>query len=176
MKASDIKNSEKKIWELNNRKCPVLGSDLELKNSALDHIHKKVDEEYSPTKGVIRTTLDFRVNSVLGKLENAIVRYGLINMEDFNLPEFLRNAADYFETGAYTEDGVYFVHPREVKKEPLVSKRNYNLLKKEYIKAGKKAKFPEYPKSKKLTIKLKQLFDEFDVEPYNVKDSRSYSK
>ena len=98
------------------------------------------------------------------------MRYGLVNMEDFNLPEFLRNAADYFEAGAYTEDGVYYVHPREVKKEPPVSKRNYNLLKKEYIKSiksSKRAKFPEYPKSKKLTVKLKQLFEEFNIEPYN---------
>lgn len=173
MKQSDIKVLREKIWELNDRKCPVLGTDLALKDTALDHSHKKVNEEYSPTKGVIRTTLDFRVNSVLGKLENAVVRYGLANMEDFNLPEFLRNAADYFEAGAYTEDGVYFVHPKEVKKEPPVSKRNYNLLKKEYIKSGKKAKFPEYPKSKKLTIKLKELFTEFNIEPYNAKDKRS---
>lgn len=168
MRQKDIKYLREQIWKYNDRKCPVLGVEIPLKDSALDHCHKKVSEEYSPDKGTIRTTLDFRVNSVLGKLENSIIRYGLHNFEDFNLPEFLRNAADYFEEGAYRDsEGNYYIHPREVPKEPQVSKRNYNRLAKLYKESGKKPKFPEYPKSKKLTIPLKKLFEEFEIEPYN---------
>lgn len=168
MRQKDIKILREKIWESNNRKCPVLGVEIPLKDTALDHCHKKVSEDYSPSKGTIRTTLDFRVNSVLGKLENSIIRYGLHNFEGFDLPEFLRNAAEYFEEGAYRDsDGNYYIHPREVPKEPQVSKRNYNKLAKLYKESDKKAKFPEYPKSKKLTAQLKKLFEEFNIEPYN---------
>ena len=52
----------------------------------------------------------------------------------------------------------------EVPKAPTVSKRNYNKLKRVY--SGKK-KFPEYPKSKKLTLALQVLFEEYQIEPYN---------
>lgn len=168
MKQSDIKVLRELIWELNGRKCPVLNTDLLLSDAALDHSHKNKSEEYSPDKGTIRTTLDFRVNSVLGKLENSIVRYGLHTLEDFDLPTFLRNAADYFERGSYIDDsGNYYIHPREVHKTPPVSKRNYNKLKKLYLESGRKAKFPEYPKSKKLTKPLSKLFEEYEIEPYN---------
>ena len=75
--------------------------------------------------------------------------------------------ADFLEKGAYEEDGIYFVHPNEVKKEPLLSKKNYNKLKKEYEKSGKKKKFPEFPSSKKCTVELRKLFEEFEISPFN---------
>ena len=75
-------------------------------------------------------------------------------------------AANQLE-GAYNEDGIYYVHPKEVKKEPPLSKKNYNKLKKEYEASGKKKKFPEYPISKKCTIELRRLFEEFGISPFN---------
>lgn len=168
MKQADIKPLREKLWLKNNKKCPVLDKEIPFSDTACDHSHKRKDEEYSPTKGVIRETLDFRTNAVLGKLENSIKRTGLHLDPDFHLPTFLRNAADYFEKGAYQDsEGNYYVHPKEVKKLPFVSKRNYNKLKKEYLESGKRAKFPDYPKSKKLTKKLEVLFNEFNIEPYN---------
>jgi len=164
MKNKDIKNLRYKIWLLNNKKCPVLNKEIPFEKTVLDHNHKRIDEDYSENKGTIREVLEFRVNAVLGKLENSIKRSGLDKDSDFNLPEFLRNAADYFERGAYKENDKMFIHPKEVKKDPKVSKRQYNKLKKIY---DKKAKFPEYPKSKKLTKKLKELFEFYEINPFN---------
>lgn len=167
MKQKDIKILKEKIWEKNGKKCPVLGKEIPLEKMVLDHAHKRKDEEYSLDKGVIREALDFRVNAVLGKLENALKRTGLSNEEDFNIGDFLRNAADYFDRGAYIEEDKAFIHPLEVKKEPKLSKKNYNKLKKEYLKTGRKKKFPEFPASGKLTKDLEKLFQEFNISPWN---------
>jgi len=170
MKQKDIKPLREKLWLANDKKCPVLGKEIPFDKSALDHAHKKKDDDYDVDKGVIRETLDFRVNAVLGKLENALKRVGLAQQEDFNISEFLRNAADYFEKGAYMdEEGCMYIHPNEVTAEPKLSKRNYNLLKKQYILSGQKKKFPEFPKSTKLTVGLKKLFEEFSINPYLLK-------
>lgn len=165
MKQKDIRTLKEKLWIQNEKKCPVLNKEIPLHKMALDHAHKRNDEDYSETKGVIREALDFRVNAVLGKLENALKRTGLSNEDDFDIGDFLRNAADYFDRGAYKdENGCMYIHPKEVHKAPKVSKRNYNTLKKLY---NGKAKFPEYPKSGKLTVKLKELFEIYRVEPFN---------
>lgn len=176
MKQKDIKILKEKLWLANSKKCPVLGKPIPLDKMVLDHAHKRNDEEYSPTKGVIREALDKRANAILGKVENALKRTGLGYEKDFDLPTFLRNAADYFERGAYIdEQGNMFVHPSEVPKVPKLSKSNYNKLAKLYnnepfipTKKGQKKKpMPKYPASKKLTKGLKELFDRFDISPYN---------
>lgn len=164
MKQKDIKILKEKLWLKNYKKCPVLNKKIELNKMVLDHAHKTKSADYSETEGVIREALEFRTNAVLGKLENALKRTGLSKDEDFNISTFLRNAADYFEAGAYTEDDIYFIHPNEVHKDPEVSKKNYNKLKKIY---NGKAKFPDYPKSKKLTVPLKKLFDIYEIPYFN---------
>ena len=161
LKQKDLKPLRHKMWLENNKKCPVLDKEVLFEKTVVDHAHKRNNEEYSPTKGVVRACLDFRVNAILGKLENSLKRTGLENDDDFDLPTFLRNAADYFEKGAYIdENGDYLVHPNETKKEPFLKKTAYNKLKKVY---NGKAKFPEYPRSKKLTKKLKSLFEAYEV-------------
>ena len=167
MKQKDIKPLKEKIWEKNSKKCPILNKEIPLDKMVLDHAHKRKDEEYQPDKGVARGSIDFRVNVILGKIENSVKRVGLNYEEGFNLPEMLRNMADFLEKGAYNENGTYYVHPKEVKKEPPVSKKNYNKLKKEYEASGKKKKFPEYPASKKCTVELRKLFEEFNISPFN---------
>ncbi len=168
MKSSEIKLLKEKIWEMNGKKCPVLNKEIPLEKMVLDHNHTRKNDEYSENKGTIRTSLEFRVNVCLGKLENSIKRLGLDKDDDFNISEFLRNAADYFEAGPYKdEEGFVYIHPKEVKREPNISKKNYNKLSKEYKKSGKKAKFPEFPLSGKLTKKLKELFEEFQISPFN---------
>lgn len=166
MKQKDIKILKEKIWLENNKKCPILDEEIPLEKMVLDHIHKLKAEPYSEEKGTIRTALEFRVNAFFGKMENAFKRYGL--EKDYNLAEMLRNAADYFDAGAYQcEEGKYYVHPNEVTKPPKLSKRNFNKLKKEYGLSNQKKKFPDFPKSGKLTVGLKVLFAEFKIEPYN---------
>jgi hypothetical protein len=176
MKQKDIKILKEKLWLVNDKKCPVLGKPIPLDKMVLDHAHKRNDEAYSPTKGMIREALDKRANAILGKVENALKRTGLGYEEDFDLPTFLRNAADYFERGAYIDkEGNMYVHPTEVPKVPKLSKSNYNTLAKLYEKepftptrkGQQKKPMPAYPASKKLTKGLKELFDRFDISPYN---------
>ena len=176
MKQKDIRPLKEKLWNINDKKCPVLDKSILLEKMALDHAHKKKDEEYSDTKGVIREALDWRVNAVLGKLENSIKRTGLLYEEDFNISKFLRNAADYFESGAYKDnEGNMYIHPNEVFKEPKLSKKNYNKCKKLYNaeefvpkrKNQKKKDFPEYPKSGKPSKLLRELFERLEVDLSN---------
>jgi hypothetical protein len=171
MKQKDIKVLREKLWLLNNKKCPVLDKEIPLDKIVLDHAHKRKDEDYDIDKGVIRESLDFRVNAVLGKLENSLKRVGLSQQEDFDLPTFLRNAADYFERGGYVENESMYIHPKEVKKSPKLSKRNYNKVKKLYDKEEfiprrknqKKKPFPDYPKNGKHTKMIIELFEKYQI-------------
>ena len=176
MKQKDIRVLKEKLWLMNDKKCPVLGKAMPLDKMVLDHAHKRNAESYSPTKGVVREALDKRANAILGKVENALKRTGLGYEEGFDLPAFLRNAADYFERGAYVDEhGDMYVHPSEVPKEPKVSKSNYNKLQKMYDKelfvskrkGQEKKPMPKYPASRKLTKGLAELFEKYDISPYN---------
>jgi len=176
MKQKDIKVLKEKIWLDNNKKCPVLNKEIPLEKMTLDHAHKKNDEEYDIDKGVIRTALDWRSNAILGKLENSIKRTGLIYEDGFDLPSFLRNAADYFEKGAYVDDnGCYYIHPNECPKPKKLSKRNYNKVKRLYEKEEfipkrknqKKKPMPPYPKTGKPTKAIIELFEKYQIELFN---------
>jgi hypothetical protein len=170
MKQKDIKPMKEKLWKENNKICPLLGIEVELDKMALDHIHKLVAEEPSEQKGTIRNAIEFRANAIEGKITNNWKRYfgADESKHPIDLPSFLRNLADYLEAGAYQdENGDYYIHPSEAPKVKKLSKRNYNKLAKEYKLSGRKKKFPEFPKSGKLTVALKALFEEFKIEPYN---------
>ena len=165
----DILPLKTKLWLSNDKKCPLLGVEVPLEKMTLDHIHKLKSEEASEQKGTVRNAIEFRANALEGKIFNNWKRYfgNDESKHPIKLPDFLRNLADYLEAGAYCENGAYFIHPTEKPQEPKVSKANYNKLLKQYKQSNKKKKFPPYPKSKKLTKPLKQLFDEFDISPYN---------
>lgn len=170
MKQQDISTLKEKLWLKNDKKCPLLGIEVPLEKMALDHIHKLKSEDASEQKGTIRDSIEFRANAMEGKITNNWKRYfgADENNHPISLPDFLRNLADYLEKGAYQDqEGNFYIHPNEKIKEPKVSKSNYNKLLKAYKKSGKKAKFPEYPTSGKLTIKLKKLFEEFNIQSFN---------
>jgi hypothetical protein len=170
MKQKDIKPLKEKLWNLNDYKCPLLGIEIPLDKMVLDHIHKLKSEEPSEQKGTIRNALEFRANAMEGKIVNNWRRYFGADEDQhpISLPDFLRNLADYLETGAYVdEDNNYYIHPSEVEKPKKLSKRNYNKLKKLYDATNRRKKFPDFPKSGKLTVALKVLFEEFNIEPYN---------
>ena len=170
LKQKDIKPMKEKLWKENNKICPLLGIEVELDKMTLDHIHKLASEEPSEQKGTIRNAIEFRANVIEGKITNIWKRYfgADESKHPIDLPSFLRNLADYLENGAYRdEDGNYYIHPTEKPKPKKLSKRNYNKLAKEYKLTGRKKKFPEFPKSGKLTVALKKLFEEFNINPYN---------
>lgn len=169
MKQNDIKTLKEKLWLENNKKCPLLDIEVPLDKMALDHIHKLKSEDPSEQKGTIRNAIEFRANAMEGKITNNWKRYFGSDEANhpINLPDFLRNLADYLEKGAYNNNGIFYIHPSEKQVEQNISKRQYNKLAKLYKKSGKKKKFPDYPKSSKLTVELGKLFEEFNIEPYN---------
>jgi hypothetical protein len=118
----------------------------------------------------IQCLFNYLYNAILGKVENALKKSG------FDLPTFLRNAAEYFEAGAYVDkSGNMYIHPTEIPQPKKLSKKNYNRCKKLYDnemfipkrKNQKKKPFPEYPKSGKPTKALKDLFERFEINLYN---------
>ena len=174
MKQSDIKPLKERLWLKNNKTCPLLGIEIPLDKISLDHIHKLNSESYSEQKGTIRDGIEFRANSLEGKITNNWKRYfgSDESKHPTTLPNFLRKLADYLERGAYSEiingEEVYYVHPTEVPKEPKLMKSSYNELKRVY---NEKKKFPDFPKSGKMTNVLKNLFEKYEIIPkfYTVK-------
>ena len=159
LKQKDIKPLRDKLLKEQDNKCCITGKEIE--NPVLEHHHAKG----LGGTGNIRGVADREINVFLGKIENSHKRYKIKTEE---LPDILRKIADYLERGDYVcQEGHTYKHPSEKPKEPRVSKRNYNLLKKAYSESSKKANFPMYPSSGKLTVTLKKLFEEFEISPYN---------
>jgi len=155
LKSKDLSILREKLHKEQNGKCAVTGKPIEDRN-AIDHAHSKG----LGLDGCVRGLINANMNIYLGKIENNCKRYG-ISLEE--LPNTLRQIADYLENGAYIdEDGDKLLHPTEVPKAPKLKKSSYNKLKRMYI---GKAKFPEYPKSGKLINNLKVLYIKFNLEP-----------
>lgn len=165
LKTKDLKPLKKKWHEAQNNICPILRKEIPLDNMVIDHQHKLKSELPDETgKGICRGAISRFANALEGKITNNFKRMGLDKHID--LPTFLRNLADYLDHN-HIEDEIKYIHPSEVTKEPKISKRNYKKLAKEYALSSKKAKFPEFPKSEKVTVKLRALFAEFNISPFN---------
>lgn len=162
LKSNDLKPLKEKWYAEQNGICPVLKKEYPLEKFVVDHLHKlKSEEPGIDGKGCCRGAIEFRANALEGKITNNFKRLGLD--KEIDLPIFLRNLADYLENN-HLQDDILYIHPNEKPKESLVSKKNYNKLKKVYT---GKAKFPDYPNSKKLTKPLEKLFKEYQIEPFN---------
>ena len=120
---------------------------------------RKSDENGPGGDGLVRGALCQGCNLAEGKITNALFRFLQIRTTKDRVL-FLQKLIEYYSKGTYP-----FVHPTEVKKEPQVSKKNFNKLNKLYSKETGKSL--EYPKSKKLTKKLKVLFEKYNINPYN---------
>lgn len=162
LKSSDIKPLKEKWHGEQNGICPILKKEYPFDKFVIDHLHKlKSEDAGADGKGCCRSAIEFRANALEGKITNNFKRLGLD--KEIDLPSFLRNLADYLENN-HLNDDILYIHPNEKPKDPLVSKKNYNKLKKAYT---GKAKFPEYPNSRKLTKPLEKLFKEYNIEPHN---------
>jgi hypothetical protein len=127
--------------------CPICKK--KIKTPCLDHQHKKRIKGSGLIRGVICSTC----NVFLGKIENNCTRYS-ISLEE--LPQILRNIAEYLD-----KEHLPYLHPSEVEKPKKLKKSSYNAL----MKIVGSHQFPSYPKSGKLTKPLKQLYEDFEVEP-----------
>ena len=150
LKFSEIPTLRKTILEEQQGICPICRGIIGEYEAALDHEHKKKVKGTGQIRGVLCRSC----NVFLGKLENNCRRY---NISRKRLPNFLSRIADYLR-----EEHKPFIHPNEKEKIPKLRKDSYNKLAKLY---SGRAKFPEYPKTGRLTIKLKVLFEQYGVEP-----------
>ena len=159
LKSSEIKALKEK-WHIDqNYICPLIKQRVELDKSVLDHLHKLKAEKPSieTGKGLCRGVLHNSANQFEGKVTSIYKRLGLASL--IELPDLLRNLADYLENNKYHQ-GEYYIHPTEKVKEPTLSKNSYNKLVKTI---NGKQKIPNY--NKKLTKALQKLFTKYDVEP-----------
>ncbi len=120
------------------------------KRPVLDHDHTKRIKGTSYCRGVLCSNC----NVFLAKAENNATRYGIPQQE---LPAILKKMAAYIAA-----DQTKLIHPSEAPKPKLLKKSSYNKLKKVY---EGRAKFPPYPRSKRLTKDLERLFCKHELEP-----------
>lgn len=160
LKSKDLKPLKEKWHNEQNQICPVLKKEFPLDDMVIDHEHKlKSELPDASGKGCCRGAISRFANALEGKILNNFKRMGLD--KHINLPTFLRNLADYLESN-HLEDNILYIHPSEEVKEPKLKKTSYNKLKKLY---SGKARFPEFPKSGKLTKQLEELFKTYNLEP-----------
>lgn len=161
LKQADIKELREKLHREQNEICPICKDKTAYDKITLDHQHKKKHEEIGELgKGLIRGTICFTCNSAEGRILSVYQRQGL-HKKEIEYTDWLRNLADYLD-----RENLPYVHPNEVPKEPNIKKSLYNKLKKEYLKTERKKKFPDFPKSGKMTKALKELSEEFQISLY----------
>ena len=168
LKSKDITETRDKILKEQDGLCALCEEPITEKSGvSLDHQHRTISSIIGENGGgLIRGVLCRRCNVFEGKIWNNSKRFGLHS----DLPNWLRKLADYLEKENYP-----LIHPSEEPKDPKVSKRNYNKIKKLYKeeifipkrKNQKKKPMIEYPKSGKLTKGLGELFERFEISPFN---------
>jgi len=160
LKASEVPALRTEILKDQNGCCAVCNNKITQDTGySLDHQHKLKSKQSGPDgDGLVRGVLCRACNCWEGKIWNNTTRYN--HPEDVNdRIKMLEELIFFYKKGTYN-----IIHHSEKPKEKKISKRYYNKLKKIY---SRKRKFPKYPKSGKLTLGLRSLFEEYDIPPYN---------
>lgn len=163
LKSNEIKEFKAEILESQGFRCAICGKPLTIDEAVLDHQHKirKSDPNGENGNGLIRGVLCNFCNPLEGKIFNNLIRYKQIKTDEERI-QWLEQLINYYKKPKYN-----VIHPTEAVKEPNISKRNFNRLKKTYSELNPDKKPLEYPKSGKLTKPLKALFEKFGISPYN---------
>lgn len=173
LKSSEVKEVREDILKEQGGECAICGELIdESSGASLDHQHMLKRETIGEDgAGLVRGVLCRSCNVMEGKIWN--------NMGRYIQPESVEERIQWLESliSYYRKDNYNLIHPNEKPTEPNISKKNYNKLKRLYsmdVESGnKKRKFPEYPKSGKMTIGLMTLFEEYDIPPYNESDLKT---
>jgi hypothetical protein len=156
LKHHQLKELRKKWYEEQDGVCPILKTKIPFEQSVVDHQHKLKSEDADESgKGICRGAIDRFANALEGKISNNFKRLGLNKY--IELPEFLRNLADYLEENKIHEETKY-IHPSEAKRKPKIQKACYNRLKKA---VGTDYKMPRYTGN--LSKRLFFLFEKYDI-------------
>lgn len=132
--------------------CPLCENPIV--SPVCDHEHTGKHRGDGAIRGVICSTC----NSLLGSIENAVIRSGVgLN----NKLTFINNLKSYIDK----KHGTNYIYPSEKPKPKRLKKSSYNHLKRIAKQQGYNRKFPEYPKSKKLTVKLEELYKLYHINP-----------
>ncbi len=163
LKHSDIKQIRELLAEKTEFICPISGLSLLDGSAALDHSHQDSDHPASETiEGQVRGTIHKYANSLEGQMRSKFRRSGLAKVISFE--EFLLNLYTYLMD--FREP---MIHPMSAPKSKKLMKSSFNHLVREinnyncYLE--KPIKIPPYPKSKRLTKRLKELYDKFGIDP-----------
>lgn len=161
------KLTSKELTELRKTKfnncCPICKRSTTIDEMSLDHIHGSHRSIYPDTNKLCRDLICRDCNVILGKIENQYLRSSKGLKESINLPELLRNLADYVET--YSDISNFeelLIHPTEWKPEKI-KKSWFNKLKKRHLQSTGKELI--YPASGKLTKQLQALCEEYGFVP-----------
>jgi hypothetical protein len=161
MKYSEIRKLKEYLYELQNKKCPILGIEVEFNDMVVDHQHKSSKLELGENgNGECRGALHKFANTLLGKVENAYVRTGLSKGE-VDLPTILRNMADFLENKTCPSG---YIHPTEIPKEKPLGKRVFSKIAKLYSEEFPNKKPLEFPKSGKATKQIKTLAYKYNID------------
>ena len=168
LKQSEMKEIRNDFFYNQKEKCLILDTPQDLSEMALDHIHGSHRSMFPETNKLVRGLIHSDVNIIIGKIENQWLRSRTNLKQNHNLPDVLRQIADYIEKYSDIDNfEELLIHPSEKPKEKKLSKRNFKKLLKLFVIKYPKRKEIEYPKSAKLTKKLEILFEEFDISPHN---------
>jgi len=146
-------------WVKQKGTCPILKLPIDYKDAVFDHKHKrKKDMLGKDGKGLLRGVIHKNANVVEGKVTNSFKRYGLTKL--IQLPEFLRNLADYLEAPPLDPK---YIHPNERPKAEKINKRDFNKICKYYFQIyPNRKKLPVYPKSGKMNKSFKAILNIID--------------
>ena len=104
---SKIPEIREKLLESQGGICPICKKQVD--SPSLDHKHAYKTKENTDIDGLVRKTLCRGCNRLVGLVETGHTRCKISYEE---LPEVLRNIADFLENQPYTD----IVHPKENKK------------------------------------------------------------
>ena len=156
LKFSEIKSLREHLAEKNGHRCPICHREFS------DKIKMTLDHDHYTFR--IRDTICNSCNQIEGHIKGKLKRMGLWNSENFDYAQYLRDLADHV-----SKDQLPVIHPTHAPKKQKLQKRSYNELCKAVEKANrylkKPIRVPDYPKSKRLTKKLKELFEYMGIYP-----------
>lgn len=157
LEPKDVRETRERLLEEQEGFCTLCETYIQLGDAHLDHSHQT---------GRIRGVLCSSCNKTEGILRSKFIRSGIHKKIKFET--YLKNLAEYL-----TKEHHKIYHPSNRPGSKKLMKSSYNKLIREINKAnvyykskGKKViKIPQYPKSKKLTKRLDELFKEFGLNP-----------
>jgi len=160
LSSSEIKDIRNKILDIQGGKCAICNCEITEKTGiSLDHQHRKKSSIIGEDGGgLVRGVLCRNCNILEGKIWNNMQRFFQFTKMDERI-NWLLNLIKYYEKENYN-----YIHPNEKPKEPKLSKRLFNKLKKLYSIKYPNRKSLQYPKSSKYTNKINELIEEFKVE------------